>query len=153
MISVALVLLAACSPPPYTALDTGSVEPSIEVTWPLPESTVTGCTVVTVEVKNLTLTDFATNTEDVPGEGHYHVFTPLGYTAVWTPYALIPFEEIPDTLDNLTVQLVNNVHEPLTDKNGDLYEYQVPLHYLPGDCTEFGATPTDTAYDTSMGGS
>ncbi len=150
MMFLPLAMVTACSPPPYTPPDTGSDEPSIVVTWPPPETTVTGCTVVTVEVENLTLTDFTTNPTDVPGQGHYHVTTPLGYTAVWTPYALIAFEEIPETLDNLTVQLVSNTHEPLLDANGDVYEYNVPLHFMPGECTEFGAAASDTDYDTSM---
>lgn len=146
-----VLLLAACSPPPYSPPDTGGTEPSVVVTWPLPESEVVGCTVVTVEVKNLELTDFTTpGLEDVTGQGHYHVTTPAGYTAVWTPYALIAFPTIADTLATLDVQLVNNLHEPLLDANGDAYEYKVPVHYLPGDCAEFGATPTDTDYDTNM---
>jgi len=147
-----LLLLAACSPPPYTPADTaGSTEPSVTVTWPLPERDVVGCTVVTVDVQNLKLTDFTTpGLEDVPGQGHYHVTTPAGYTAVWTPYALIAFPDIADTLANLNVQLVNNLHELLLDGNGDPYEYNVPVHYLPGECVEFGATPTDSDYDTNM---
>ncbi len=150
---VIAVLLTGCAPPPYTPPDTGSTEPSITVTWPLPESTAVGCTVVTVEIKNLTLTDFATNTTDVPGEGHYHVTTPLGYTPVYTPYALISWlDQIPDSNADLTVQLVNNIHEPLLDANGDPYQVTIPLHYVPSaTCAEFGSTPTDTAYDSGMG--
>lgn len=147
-------LLAGCAPPPYSppADSAPSTEPSVTVTWPLPESTVVGCTVVTVEVKNLELVDFTTHTEDVPGEGHYHVTTPLGYTAVYTPYALISWlGQIPESDDILNVQLVNNVHEPLYDADGDPYEFNVPLHYVPSsECAEFGSTPTDTAYDTGM---
>lgn len=150
MIPLLLATLTACSPPPYTSPDTGSLDPGILVTWPLPETEAIGCTVVTVEVKNFTLVDFTTHTTDVPGEGHYHVVTPLGYTAVWTPYALISFETIEDTLDNLSVEMVNNLHEPIMDPDGDGYEYRVPLHFMPGECAEFGAAPTDTNYDTGM---
>lgn len=144
-------VVSGCAPPPYTPVDTGSTEPSVTVTWPLPETTAVACTVVTVEVRNLTLTDFATHVDDVPGEGHYHVTTPLGYTAVYTPYALISWlTGINESDDTLTVQLVNNMHEPLVDADGDAYEYKVPLHYVPGEsCAEFGSTPTDTAYDTA----
>ena len=145
---------SGCAPPPYTATDIDGTEPAVQVTWPLPESTVTACTVVTVDVRNLTLTDFDTHLEDVPGEGHYHVTTPKGYTAVFTPYALITWlNEIPDSDDVLTVQLVNNLHLPLLDADGDTYEYEVPLHYMPGDaCAEFGPPPTtgtDTGTDTA----
>ena len=154
-----VVLLAGCAPPPYTAPDTGtaaSTEPGIRVTWPLPEATVVGCTVATVEVTNLTLTDSSTNTEPVEGQGHYHIFTPAGYTAAWTPYALVSFGDMFETLEDdpvgdvLTVQLVNNIHELMLDADGDAYEFEVPLVFTPGECTEFGATPTDTSYDTSM---
>lgn len=140
---IGLALLVGCAPPPF------STEPSVRVTWPLPESTVVGCTVVTVEVENLALTDFSTEgIANVDGEGHYHVTTPLGYTAVWTPYALISFETIAEADAVLNVQLVDNTHGALLDENGAYYEVDIPLHFVPGECTEFGATPTDTDYDT-----
>lgn len=145
-----LFALVGCAPPPLDGAF--STEPAVRVTWPLPETTVVGCTVVTVEVDNLELTDFSVVTEDADGQGHYHVTTPLGYTAIWTPYALISFETIDPQDGFLNIQLVGNSHMALTDDQGDFYEVDVPLRFEPGECTEFGATPTDTNYDTSSWG-
>jgi hypothetical protein len=145
---LSLALGVGCAPPPY------SIEPSIVVTWPMPETTVVGCTVVTVEVTNLVLTDFDDRTADVAGEGHYHVFTPAGYESAYAPYVLMRFEDIPAPVsDYLTVQLINNLHDPLLDADGDFYEYKVPLNFVPGPCEEFeesNDSAGDSAGDSGM---
>jgi hypothetical protein len=139
-----LAITGGCAPPPY------STEPSIVVTWPPPETTVVGCALVTVEVTNLALTDYDNTTEDVPGQGHYHVFTPAGYVSAYVPYTLARFEDISGPVtDYLTVQLINNLHEPLLDADGNLYEYKVPLNFEPGPCEPF-EDPADSPGDSGM---
>ena len=148
-LGLTLGLGVGCAPPP------GSTEPSVVVTWPMPETTVVGCTIVTVDVNNLLLTDFHDSTADVLGEGHYHVIAPDGdYTSAYAPYVLMRFEDIGGPVSAyLTVRLINNVHLPLLDPDGDFYEYEVPLNFEPGPCEEFqdaGDSAGDSGMDSGM---
>lgn len=152
-LGLTLGLGVGCAPPPYTT------EPSIVVTWPMPETTVVGCTIVTVEVTNFTLTDFNDRTADVPGEGHFHLITSnlitsTAYQSAYAPYVFMRFEDIGGPVsDYLRVQLNNNLHVPLLDPDGDFYEYEVPLNFEPGPCEEFeeaGDSAGDSGMDSGM---
>ncbi len=135
-----LLAFVACAPPPYTppAEDTGDAEVpedtgvSINITWPLPETPVTGCAMVVVEVQNLRLTDAAVNPDPVDGQGHYHLLYDDKYTPCYTPYCLIALE----TPGMYTVQalVTANDHTPLLDEEGEEIRANLPLNVTPGEC-------------------
>lgn len=156
-----LWMLAACAPPPYTPADSGPVDdglPSIAFTWPLPETSWTGCVVATVDIKNFDLITPVPDMPVVPGQGHWHVLHPdgpSGYDLCDKPYCVAHFEEMEGGPVNafLTAALAGNDHQPIYDGNGDPIEVTMPLTFNAGACEEgLGSEAYDTgAGDTGAG--
>lgn len=135
-----LLALAACAPPPYTppVSDTGDDEVvddtgvSIEITWPLPETPVTGCAMFVVELKNLRLTDAAVNPDPVAGQGHYHLEYDDKYTPCYTPYCLVALQT--EGLYTVQAKVTGNDHVPILDEDGEEIRASLPLNVTPGEC-------------------
>lgn len=124
-----LLLLVACAPPP---LPVGDHTPSIQITWPLPESDVTGCETVVVTVQGFNLVEFPSTDENADGEGHYHIEHPGGYNPCYKPYCVIDLSEVAATTDPyLTAYLAYTDHTEvmLDDKR---VEHQIPINFIPG---------------------
>ncbi|GDX82456.1 hypothetical protein LBMAG42_42670 [Deltaproteobacteria bacterium] len=139
----ALAPLVACAPPPYTAPpeDTGEGDggneedtaAGLDIVWPVAEAPVTGCAMVVVDVRNVTLVDFMVNTEAVEGQGHYHLLFEDKYLPCATPYCLIGLES--EGFQTVTAQLVNNDHSPMLDENEAVIEDTLLLDVTAGECT------------------
>lgn len=130
LMSVILSLLAGCAPPP---IDTN---PAIEITWPPPEASEMGCSIVTVDIRNFEVVDVATTSGLVAGQGHWHVFTPDKYTTCFAPYCIADFsaEVTTDVAGELTVGLVDNEHHDILDDEGRPITSSVLFNYVAGDC-------------------
>jgi hypothetical protein len=139
--TVLLAGLFACAPPPVPESEAEqSTEPSIRITWPPPETPVTGCEIVTVEVENLTMVE-PPSSDIVAGEGHYHLYHPAGYEPCFKPYCFVDFSSVESTTDPFLVAvLADSAHNELLDANGDRYEHRVPIEFVPGDCTLEGTS-------------
>lgn len=135
--------LGACAPPPYTppAVDTGEdtavneedTAPGIEITWPAPESQVTGCAMLVVQLLNVKLVDPAVRPDVVDGEGHYHLLYEGHYTPCYTPYCLIGLADA--GTDQVEAQLVHTDHTPYVDDENNPIESTLLLNVLDGECT------------------
>ena len=142
MWTLALVL-GACAPPPYTppTVDTGEdtaaneedTAPGIEITWPAPESQVTGCAMLVVNLLNVQLVDPAVRPDVVEGEGHYHLLYEGHYTPCYTPYCLIGLAEA--GTDQVEAQLVYTDHTPYLDEDDKPISTTLLLNVLDGECT------------------
>lgn len=122
----------ACAPPPLPVVDT---TPSIEITWPLPESDVMGCETVAVSVKNFDLVEFPSTDEVREGEGHYHIFHPNGYSACYKPYCFVDLTGVAETTEPwFTATLAYTDHTDVLDDEGNRIEFQIPINFIPGDC-------------------
>jgi hypothetical protein len=131
-----LLVLVACAPPPLPAVDD---TPSIEITWPPPESDVTGCETVSVTVKNFDLVEFPSTDENADGEGHYHIIHPNGYSPCYKPFCLVDLTGLESTTEPyFTATLTYTDHtEVLID--GVRIEHQIPINFVPGgDCATGG---------------
>lgn len=149
--SLHLALLLGCAPPPYTPPDTGSTDPSIAFTWPLPETELTGCVVATVNVQNFSLVDFRTHPDPVEGEGHWHVEHPAGpdtYDVCDKPWCVAHFELLENgpVNDYLRANLVGNDHQQLYDANQQPVTAAMAATFLGGECAE--ALGTEAYEDT-----
>lgn len=135
-----LLALGACAPPPYSpgTGDTGDVEDqedtgiSINITWPLPESPVTGCAMFVVEIQNLRLVDASVSPDPVDGQGHYHLLYDGKYTPCYTPYCLVALET--EGLYTVEAKVTANDHSPLLDENGNEIITELPLQVTAGEC-------------------
>lgn len=144
--ALACVGVLACAPPPLPAVDTGTSEPSIRITWPPPETPIQGCEIVTVDVENYTLVEFP-GTEVREGEGHYHIYHPGGYSACHKPYCLVDFSDVPSTTEPfLTAVLADTAHNELVDADGDRVEHTIPFEFVPGDCALTGGGDSGAGY-------
>lgn len=135
-----LFVLLGCAPPPLPAEDTAVVDttPSIAITWPLPESEVSGCQIVTVQVENFNLVEFPGD-EVITGEGHYHILHPAGYSACYAPYCEIDLSEVTETTEPyLTAVLAYTDHSDVLDEDGQRIEHQIPITFVPGTCATGG---------------
>jgi hypothetical protein len=146
MLTFAVALaLVGCAPPPYDTAQAGT-EPSITITWPPPESSATGCVIVTVDVENFALNDPALAAgELVEGHGHYHMITPSGYDPCFAPYCLADFTGMKnDQQGELRALLVDNTHQAVLDPDGDPYEASILFNFVADPvCAGGEATPTD----------
>lgn len=135
-----LLALGACAPPPYPATsgDSGEDEAeedtgvSIEITWPLPETPVTGCAMFVVELKNLRLVDAGVSPDPVDGQGHYHLLYDGKYTPCYTPYCLVALET--EGLYSVRAKVTGNDHQALLDEDGEEITAELPLQVTPGEC-------------------
>ena len=146
-----LGLLAGCAPPPYTPPDTAaSTPPSIEFTRPLPETTLTGCVVATVNIQNFELVDFNEHPDPVEGEGHWHILHPAGpntYDVCLKPYCVAHFEALENgpVSDFLVAALAGNDHQPIYDEANEPIQATIPATFVGGECEEsLGSEPYDT---------
>ncbi len=131
LLLAAYALLFGCAPPPYDA-DVASTEPSISITWPLPETSAEGCVIVTVDIQNFTVVNPGdANGELQDGEGHYHVVTPGGYDACSAPYCVSDFTTLTaDQSGELRVLLVDNNHQTVQDAGGQPYESSILFNFV-----------------------
>lgn len=133
-----LLALFACEPPPLPVADT---TPSIRITWPPSESELTGCETVAVEVENWALVEFPREIGKEEGIGHYHIYHPAGYNACYKPYCFVDFSSVASTTEPyLTAVLAYTDHSEVLDADGDRYEHQIPINFIPGDCASGGDT-------------
>ncbi len=149
-LSTLFLFASACAPPPYTpdAEDSGSVDADaigIQLLYPSPEVTVTGCAMVVAEITGLTLISppmDGSPPEAVEGQGHWHISYADTYQICTKPYCLVGFDET--TGDGpllLTAALVDNLHSPVLDADDKAIEAAVPVNVTLGECTEGTPVP------------
>ncbi len=122
--------LAACAPPPLPVADdtdtqdedTGEEEealPTVEFVFPHNNLVGTVCAefFVAVDIDNIELVDFKTNTDNVDGQGHWHLVDDItgDYYALPVPYGSISADLNGNETRNyqLTATLNDNDHTPL----------------------------------------
>lgn len=145
MLALAAAVLATepgCAPPPLPEIDTGVAAPSIRITWPPPEASVSGCELVAVEVENFDLVEFPGDPEE--GRGHYHIYHPGGYRSCYKPYCFVDFSTVTTTNEPYFVAvLADSTHDELVDDDGDLIQDQIPFDFQAGPCTLDGDTHSE----------
>lgn len=131
-----LFVVVACAPPPLPVADRN---PSIQITWPPPESDVTGCETVAVTVENFNLVEFPSTDENADDEGHYHIYSPRGYDPCYKPFCFVDLMGVESTTEPyFTAVLTYTDHtEVLVD--GARIEHEIPINFIPGgECARGG---------------
>ena len=137
----------ACAPPPFDPSVADDGQPGIELTWPLPEAEVAGCTYVVANLRNFTLTDPSVNSTPTDGQGHFHLEYPtnqggIGYGLCTAPYCLVdllkPEQEAVVGTINFEAKLVGNDHAPVIDDTGEQVSFRMPVTHVAGPCEEGG---------------
>lgn len=115
-----------------TSVDDSS--PSIRIVSPAEGAAVTGCAMVIVELANIELVDFMTESQAVEGQGHYHLLWEDRYLPCTELYCLIGLER--EGSNTVEAQLVQNDHNSYLNGAGETIADSVTLDVSAGDCAE-----------------
>ena len=139
-----MIAFLACAPPP--PIDTGSTDPSVELVWPEPESTVVNCATFVGEFDNFTLREPAAEGGQTPGVGHWHVEYAGTYELCSRTYCPVLFNPEYTSAGTLSTKavLVYDDHSPVydADENPVSYTLNLVLQMDESGCAEGGV---DTA--------
>jgi hypothetical protein len=79
---------------------------------------------VEVMIENFTMNASAIGMDNMPGEGHYHIYINDGLVGPYTDLMVL-IEDLPDGMHMMKVELVNNDHSPLVPPVYDMADFTI----------------------------